>query len=644
MIYYVTSQSQIPAEGDRYTTATVKQALQFLRANPLLGVDLETQGLHPITDQPLVLAFGNEHDQYVVDLQTVPMFQFQSWLESPRYLKVFHHGKFDYKFFFHKGIAIEGLRDTMLAFDVRFGGLQYQSGLDVVLKKILNIDLLKTERSTFIGHSGPLSTSQIIYAADDVKWSVPLYQVLERMVTDDQQLDVLRLEEASTMAFAEIEYNGMKWDRAPWMELYRENRKAHDEIMAQMDQIVFSDPLFSKLKGDGEKTLIKDTVQGDLFTPKEDLRRVAINWASWQQRLKVFHCIDPSMKDTSVEEVGARAYKHELLRLSMKASEYNKAVTSYGDKFMEHVDPDGFVRTNVKQLLQTGRISMSSPNMQQIPAKEMFGNKFRHCFLPPKKDWVFVSSDFSSQELCIIATGAGDPVWLGALERGEDLHSTAAEVVYGQEWVDAAEPGCAYMEARKKCKCEEHKRLRTNCKSINFGLAYGMGPSKLAEECSISPDEAKELMAKYFKAFPRIKKYLDRLGASGIALGHAKTFEPFGRKRRFKGWRSGMDIKNRADREILGPIERQSKNHPFQGTGGDQTKLALVYVRARIKELGWPVRIVMQVHDQVDTVCPKEIAEEWAVELTTCMERAALVSIPSGLLKAETSISERWEK
>lgn len=103
--------------------------------------------------------------------------------------------------------------------------------------------------------------------------------------------------------------------------------------------------------------------------------------------------------------------------------------------------------------------------MQQIPAV----NEFRNCFIAPDRDWVFVSSDYSSQELNVIAYGSKDPVWLGALERGEDLHSVCADLVYKEKWYFAAKPGCAYEESKQKCDCSEHKKLRTNVKTVNFG-------------------------------------------------------------------------------------------------------------------------------------------------------------------------------
>ena len=100
---------------------------------------------------------------------------------------------------------------------------------------------------------------------------------------------------------------------------------------------------------------------------------------------------------------------------------------------------------------------------------------------------------FAIISICIIAVGSKDPVWLKALEFGEDLHSICADLVYGDDWANKAEEGCKFVESKQKCDCKEHKRLRTNVKTINFGLAYGMGPQKLSDTLQISTEEAESL-------------------------------------------------------------------------------------------------------------------------------------------------------
>jgi DNA polymerase-1 len=276
--------------------------------------------------------------------------------------------------------------------------------------------------------------------------------------------------------------------------------------------------------------------------------------------------------------------------------------------------------------------------MQQIPAD----NKYRNCFIAPK-GWKYVSADYSSQELNVIAFGSKDPVWLKALEEGQDLHSTCAELVYGTDWLTSGEDDCTYLSRKAKCNCPTHKKLRTNVKTINFGLAYGMGPSKLANTLDITLDAAKLLIEQYFEAFPAIKGFLERLGEFGKRRGFITTFPPYKRKRWFTNWYPKIWDNKSATFE-LGSIERASKNTPIQGASADMTKRALVLMRGHIKQFDLPVKLVMTVHDQIDTICKNDYVEDWSRLMQSLMEEAANEIVTNKLLKAEVTVSDCWEK
>jgi DNA polymerase-1 len=168
-----------------------------------------------------------------------------------------------------------------------------------------------------------------------------------------------------------------------------------------------------------------------------------------------------------------------------------------------------------------------------------------------------------------------------------------------------------------------------------------MGPHKLSDTLDIPLKEASELINKYFEAFPSIQKFLNQLGSYGKRHGYIMTFAPFRRKRFFPEW----DAEATSPKD-LGMIERASKNTPIQGASADMTKLALVKVYDYIQKnnLQDSIKIVMTVHDQIDTICHKSMAEEWKDMLTELMEEAANVIIKNKLLKAETEISQVWKK
>ena len=170
-----------------------------------------------------------------------------------------------------------------------------------------------------------------------------------------------------------------------------------------------------------------------------------------------------------------------------------------------------------------------------------------------------------------------------------------------------------------------------------------MGPNKLADTLNISVDGAKVLIEKYFQAFPAIKGFLDKLGNFGKKFGYIKTFPPYNRKRWFSTWYPKI-WNNKSSVMELGSIERASKNTPIQGASADMTKKALVFIRDYVAAHNLPVKVVMTVHDQIDTICRNDQVSDWAVVMKGLMEQAALEIVSNGLLKAEVTVSNCWEK
>lgn len=188
-------------------------------------------------------------------------------------------------------------------------------------------------------------------------------------------------------------------------------------------------------------------------------------------------------------------------------------------------------------------------------------------------------------------------------------------------------------------------------KTRDYVLAYGMSAFKLAGTLQISLKEAEALIEDYFKAFPAIKRMLEILGRQGVTYGYSKTMAPFFRKRYYPMWEYVTDyieahVQGIEYNPSLGSIERASKNAPIQGSSADMMKLATILVRWYIKDNGLEdkVKLAVQVHDQLTTLCREDFADEWKVLLTALMEQGAKVFIRNGLLKADTQKTNRWSK
>jgi DNA polymerase-1 len=628
MIYFVGPDSILPC----CEAATMEYVVKYCSGKHYLGVDTETEGLDFTKKKMIMFQIGDGDNQFVIDTRHVSIEPLRPVLESTSITKIFHNAKFDYKFIKKwSNITCQGVYDTFLAEVVNNCGKRIGFGLKDLVRRYFNEELNKEVRNKFVHLEGqPYTESQIIYGAKDVEYLCAIHAE-QRMITVKNQLGaVVQLENEAVLAFADIEYNGLHLDQTKWKSLEKESTQKADALSSNLDLMVIENSLLEKF--------VKDYVQSDLFIPVDDIRKVKTKWTSPKQVLEVFKTLVPELEDVNSKNMYKHRFKHEIIDNYIKYKEAMKLCTSYGDAFLKNVSVDNKIHTNFHQILDTGRVSSSKPNMQQIPAD----NRYRNCFTAPD-GWSYVSADYSSQELNVIAFGSKDPVWLEALEEGQDLHSTCAELVYGEQWMNSGEDNCAYLKKKEKCNCPSHKKLRTNVKTINFGLAYGMGPNKLADTLNITIDDAKLLIKKYFKAFPAIKGFLDKLGAFGKKYGYIKTFPPYTRKRWFTTWYPKI-WESRSSSLELGTIERASKNTPIQGASADMTKRALVLMREHIQTFDIPVKMVMTVHDQIDTICRDDYVDTWKEDIKMIMEWAADEIVTNKLLKAEATVSNCWEK
>ena len=601
-------------------SATIDECVSYCMEKSVLGVDTETEGFDFTCKKLLMLQIGDKDRQYVIDARDISLEPLRKVFEDKDIIKIFHNAKFDYKFIKQWArIDVENIYDTFLAERVIHCGKQdHGYSLLKCVERYCNDTLDKEVRNKFVDLRGtPFTVNQITYGAKDVVYLIDIWKAQQAQLHAFELEMVSKLENKVVKVFAEIEFEGLMIDEDKWTVMAEKNVKLAREQELHLDKLVLEHPLL--------KDKYNHAVQSDMFTPAEELRKTAINWSSPMQTLQLFQTLVPKLEDVNGKKLSKHRYKHKLIDEYILYKERTKLASAYGTKFFNYINCDGRVHTNFSQILDTGRVSSSKPNMQQIPSD----NTFRNCFVAPS-GWVFVSSDYASQELNVIAYGSNDPVWLDALKRGKDLHGVCADLVFEQRWRDADD--------------DLRKTLRTTIKTINFGLAYGMGPFKLADTLNISKKEAQDLIEKYFSAFPNIKEFLDKLGEFGKKKGYIITMPPFKRRRNFDTWYPKI-WNDRHMMSELGSIERASKNTPIQGSSADMTKLALIYIYDEIqKNYKDDVKIVMTVHDQIDTICKREIADEWAIKMTELMEKAGNKIVTNGLLKADTNISETWEK
>jgi DNA polymerase I-like protein with 3'-5' exonuclease and polymerase domains len=393
----------------------------------VLGVDTETGGMDFTCKRLLMFQIGDKDRQYVIDARTISLEPLRAVLENKEITKIFHNAKFDYKFIKKwAGIDVENIYDTYLAERIIYCGKQdHGYSLTALTERYCGVTLDKTVRGRFVDLQGqPFTLDQITYGAKDVVYLIDIWKA-QKIKIHAYELDmVAQLEFKAVKVFSEIEYEGLMIDEEKWTKMAEDNVRLAREQELHLDKLVLEHPLL--------KERYTQPIQSDMFTPIEELRQTTINWNSPTQILELFLHLLPDLEDVNGKKLSKHRYKHKLIDEYILYKERTKLANAYGTKFFNYINCDGRVHTNFSQILDTGRVSSSKPNMQQIPSD----NTFRNCFVAPS-GWVFVSSDYASQELNVIAYGSEDPVWLEALKRGDDLHGVCADLVFEQRWRDA---------------------------------------------------------------------------------------------------------------------------------------------------------------------------------------------------------------
>lgn len=618
-IILVTDQHPLANSLCPFELGTIDECVEYISKQEVVGVDTETDGKDFTRKKIVMFQIGTADVQYVIDTRTVSIEPLRAYLEGSA-IKIFHNVKFDYKFIkSNYNIEVNNIYDTMLAECILHCGKdKWGYSLNSLTQRYLEISLNKEIRNKFIGLEGkPFTSEQICYGAEDVQF---LLKIMDIQLIEVQKLDLytlLLLETKASLAFADIEYNGLCFDRESWLDNAVNNEGLVQELALKLDDEIIVNNM---------SNFIDDYVQLDMFTPADELRKVNVKWSSPLQVKKVMN----SYLDINLDKVNAfelYKYKHKpLVTKYLQYKEKQKISSTYGKSFTKYIMKDGKVRTSFWQVLNTGRVSSGSkedrkPNMQNIPAR----NEFRNCFTA-RDGYSIVSVDYSGQELAIIAYGSQDPVWIKCRKNNEDLHSVCAELVFGDKW-----------------RTGDKKALRTMIKTINFGLAYGMSKFKLSDTLNISVDEADKLIKKYFSAFPNIKAFLNKLGQYGVTNGFIRTFKPYRRIRWFPGWYKGIAFAAQ-DFKTKGSIERASKNTPIQGTGADMIKQSMILIREHIKKFKLPCYMVTQVHDEIGVEVRDDFAEEWAKLQCRLMKEAGAMIIKGFDMTVDYTITKKWSK
>lgn len=315
---------------------------------------------------------------------------------------------------------------------------------------------------------------------------------------------------------------------------------------------------------------------------------------------------------TNAKVLSDLARDHEIVRLILDWREKSKIKSTYLDTLGPLRRGDGRVHTTYNQTITaTGRLSSSDPNLQNIPTRSELGRTVKTAFSAGEGS-VFLAVDYSQIELRLLAHLSGDEHLVRAFNEGEDFHAETAARVFGVPVFEVTPD------------------LRSRAKAVNFGIVYGQQAYGLSQSLHISMAEARNMIDRYYEAYPGVRTFLDNVVARAKQTGYAETM--YGRRRHIPE----LKAKNP---QLRGFGERTAMNHPMQGTAADIIKIAMARVSRRLEEEGFAAHMILQVHDELDFECPVDEVERLTTMVRDVMEHVVDLRVP---LIAEASTGITW--
>ncbi|MEK9614353.1 MAG: DNA polymerase I, partial [Flavobacteriaceae bacterium] len=317
---------------------------------------------------------------------------------------------------------------------------------------------------------------------------------------------------------------------------------------------------------------------------------------------------------TAEDVLSYLAKDHPIVSNILDWRSLQKLQNTYVTALPKEINPKtGRIHTIYNQAVAaTGRLSSNNPNLQNIPIRTPRGQQVRKAFVPRNEDHVLMAADYSQIELRIIAALSKDPEMVSAFQNQEDIHQTTAAKVFGVPLDEVT------------------REQRSNAKTVNFGIIYGVSAFGLSQQTDLNRTEAKELIETYYSTYPRLRDYIRNQIDFARENGYVATV--LGRRRYLK------DI-NSQNAVVRGGAERNAVNAPIQGSAADIIKLAMISIQNRLNEEKWKSKMLLQVHDELVFDVPKDEIESVKVMVKEEMENAFTLEVP---LLVEIGIGKDW--
>ena len=513
--------------------------------------------------------------------------------ESDHVVKIFQNGKYDLNVLARYGLTVAPIEDTMIiSFSLDAGrsqdGIGGGHGMDELSQRHLGHtpipfkEICGTGKKTIPFGEVPLDKATA-YAAEDADVTWRLYQLLKpRLAVEGGTKIYERVDRPLIPVVAQMERHGIKVDRARLAKLSEEFSNATGLLEKEIHGLA------------GEEFTVGSPKQlGEILFDK-------LGYKGGKMGKSGQYSTDQSVLERLSQD-GADIAKKVLEWRHMA-----KLKSTYTDALQEAINPDtGRVHTSYSLVgAQTGRLSSTDPNLQNIPIRTDIGRQIREAFVPEEGN-VLLAADYSQIELRLAAHMANVESLKEAFAQGEDIHARTATEMFGEVTRDT----------------------RARAKTINFAILYGISRWGLAGRLEVEPDEAQAMIDTYFQRFPGIQRYIHDTLESVRERGYSETL--FGRKT----WFPRINSKNQMERQ---GSERAAINAPIQGTSADIIKRAMARMMPELEANGLGhVRMLLQVHDELVFELPESDAEKASPIIERVMAEAAepavTLDVPLGI-------------
>ncbi|UNY99286.1 DNA polymerase I [Zhouia spongiae] len=522
--------------------------------------------------------------------------EFRPFFENDKIEKTGQNLKYDIKVLSNYNIPVKGkIFDTMIAHYLINPDMRHN--MDVLAETYLNYAPVSIE--TLIGKKGKNQKSmrsvpldqQTEYAVEDADVTLQLKELFKKELPNRNAEKLFEeIEGPLVNVLADMEIEGININEAYLkglsVELSKDISRLEKEIYDQAgEEFNLASPkqlgpiLFDKLKLVDKP---KKTKTGQYSTAEDVLSYLA--------------------KD------------HQIVSDILEWRQLKKLQSTYVDALPNEINPKtGRVHTVYSQAVAaTGRLSSNNPNLQNIPIRTERGRQVRKAFIPRSADYVLLAADYSQIELCVIAALSEEENMIRAFQEGADIHASTAAQVFNVPIEEVT------------------REQRSNAKTVNFGIIYGVSAFGLSNQTTLSRSEAKELIDTYYKTYPKLRAYINEQIHFAQDHGYVETI--LGRRRYL------ADINSR-NQVVRGAAERNAVNAPIQGSAADIIKIAMINIHRKLKEGNYKTRMLLQVHDELVFDAHKDELEELKPIIKAEMENAYKLSVP---LDVELGIGQNW--